>query len=56
MSRRDTAIVRLIWDTGARLSEIAALNVGDVDLDRATDLCTPLRVATGLPSDRWTGH
>jgi integrase/recombinase XerC len=33
MSRRDTAIIRLIWDTGARLSEIAALNVGDVDLD-----------------------
>jgi site-specific recombinase XerC len=33
MSRRDTAIVRLIWDTGARLSEIAALDVGDVDLD-----------------------
>jgi site-specific recombinase XerC len=33
MSRRDIAIIRLIWDTGARLSEIAALKVDDVDLD-----------------------
>jgi len=33
ISHRDTAIIRLIWDTGARLSEIAALNVGEADLD-----------------------
>lgn len=32
-SRRDLALIRLIWDTGARLSEIAALKVDDVDLD-----------------------
>ncbi len=33
MSRRDTAILRLFFDTGARLSEIALLGVDDVDLD-----------------------
>lgn len=33
ISRRDTAIIRLIWDTGCRLAEIAHLTVDDVDLD-----------------------
>jgi integrase len=33
MSRRDTAIIRLIWDTGARLNEITLLTVDDIDLD-----------------------
>jgi len=32
--RRDTAIIRLFIDTGARLSEIADLTLGDIDLDR----------------------
>lgn len=31
--RRDTAILRLFIDTGARLSEIAGLAVGDLDFD-----------------------
>ena len=33
LSRRDAAIIRLFLDTGARLSEIANLNVDDIDLD-----------------------
>jgi site-specific recombinase XerC len=33
ISRRDTALIRLIWDTGCRLNEIADLKVDDVDLD-----------------------
>lgn len=33
VSRRDTAIVRLLMDTGCRLSEIADLTLDDVDLD-----------------------
>jgi site-specific recombinase XerD len=33
LSRRDTAIIRVIWDTGARLSEVANLTLDDVDLD-----------------------
>lgn len=32
-SRRDTAILRLFFDTGARLSEIALLELDDLDLD-----------------------
>lgn len=32
-SLRDTAIIRLLFDTGARLSEVADLSVEDVDLD-----------------------
>lgn len=33
LARRDMAILRCLWDTGARLSEIATLRVDDVDLD-----------------------
>jgi site-specific recombinase XerC len=33
LSRRDLALIRLIWDTGARLNEIAKLDVDSVDLD-----------------------
>jgi site-specific recombinase XerD len=36
LSRRDAAIIRLFADTGARLSEVAELNVADVDLDGGT--------------------
>jgi site-specific recombinase XerD len=34
LERRDAAIIRLLMDTGARLSEITLLNVDDVDLKR----------------------
>ena len=30
--RRDAAIIRLFYDTGLRLSEMAGLQVGDVDI------------------------
>jgi integrase/recombinase XerC len=33
---RDTAIIRLLYNTGARLSEVAGLTLGDVDLDHDT--------------------
>jgi site-specific recombinase XerC len=33
MSRRDTAIIRVLFDTGARLSEVANLTLDDVDLN-----------------------
>jgi site-specific recombinase XerD len=36
LSRRDAAIIRLFVDTGARLSEVAELDVRDVDLDGGT--------------------
>lgn len=32
--RRDTALIRLLMDTGARLAEITLLNVDDLDLKR----------------------
>jgi integrase len=32
-SRRDAAIIRVLFDTGARLSEVANLLIDDVDLD-----------------------
>lgn len=34
LDRRDTAIIRLLMDTGARLSEITLLDLDDVDLKR----------------------
>lgn len=33
VSRRDAAIIRLLADTGARLSEVGSLTVADLDLD-----------------------
>jgi integrase/recombinase XerC len=33
VSRRDTAIIRVLFDTGARLAEVANLKVDDVDFD-----------------------
>ncbi|WP_026454833.1 tyrosine-type recombinase/integrase [Saccharomonospora iraqiensis] len=36
ISRRDAAIIRLLIDTGGRLSEIANLTLDDVDLDQDT--------------------
>jgi site-specific recombinase XerD len=38
--RRDAALLRVFIDTGARLSEVAGLRVGDVDLDQLTLLLT----------------
>ncbi len=38
VDRRDAAIISLFIDTGARLSEVAGLNVGDIDLDNGTVL------------------
>jgi integrase/recombinase XerC len=34
IDRRDTALIRLLLDTGGRLSEITMLNIDDVDLKR----------------------
>lgn len=36
VSRRDAALIRLFFDTGARRSEIAALTMDDLDLDTDT--------------------
>ncbi len=36
VARRDTAIIRVFIDTGARLSEVANLRMSDVDLDGMT--------------------
>ncbi len=36
VGRRDTAIVRTFIDTGARLSEVTGIKLGDVDLDAQT--------------------
>ena len=36
VARRDTAIVRMFIDTGARLSEMTGLKLDDVDLDNQT--------------------
>jgi site-specific recombinase XerD len=39
-ARRDTAIVRLLIDTGMRIAELAGLRLGDVDLEQETALVT----------------
>lgn len=36
INRRDTALIRLLIDTGGRISEIGGLRVDDVDLDQDT--------------------
>lgn len=62
LDRRDTAIIRLLIDTGMRLSELAGLNVVDVDL--AASLCivtgkgdrkriVPFGAKTGQAIDRY---
>lgn len=62
VARRDHAIIRLLIDTGGRLSEVADLKVGDVDFDagvcyvvgkgrRARDL--PFGQATALALGRY---
>lgn len=60
--RRDTAIVRLFADTGMRLSELAGLEVADLDMDadvavvlgkgRRTRSC-PFGAKTGTALDRY---
>lgn len=57
ISRRDTALIRLIFDTGARLSEVANLTVDDVDL--GTDVIHVVgkgRKARAVPFSPKTGQ
>ena len=58
--RRDTALVRLLLDTGARRAELVGLGVGDVDFDHNVALVLgkgrrprPCRSAARRPR-RWT--
>ncbi|HEX3246706.1 MAG TPA: tyrosine-type recombinase/integrase [Chloroflexota bacterium] len=37
---RDCAMLRVLYATGMRVTELVSLDVGDVDLDQATILCT----------------
>ena len=46
---RDQALLMLLYNTGARVQEIADLRVGDVDLDG------PLRVRLHGKGDKWRG-
>lgn len=46
---RDRALLMLLYNTGARVQEIADLRVGDVDLDG------PLRVRLHGKGDKWRG-
>jgi integrase/recombinase XerD len=46
---RDRALLMLLYNTGARVQEIADLHVGDVDLDG------PLRVRLHGKGDKWRG-
>ncbi|MFJ7215070.1 tyrosine recombinase XerC [Amycolatopsis sp. NPDC098790] len=56
MSRRDEAIIRLIWDTGGRLAEIANLDVADVDLQRrVVEVVGKGGKRRGLPFSPMTG-
>ncbi len=56
MSRRDEAIIRLIWDTGGRLSEIASLDLTDVDLQRrVVEVIGKGGKRRGLPFSPMTG-
>lgn len=45
---RDVALVEFLADTGARLSMVGSLRVGDVDLDGDTATYVPNEEATGL--------
>ena len=62
VDRRDTAILRLLAATGARLSEVANLHLGQVDLERQQLLTTvkggalvtkPFDAKTAQAVDRW---
>lgn len=48
-AQRDQALLMLLYNTGARVQEIADLRVGDVDLDG------PLRVRLHGKGDKWRG-
>jgi site-specific recombinase XerC len=53
ISLRDTAIIRVLFDTGARLSEVANLTLDDVDLDlRMIQVLGKGRRARTTPSAR----
>lgn len=56
-SRRDTAIIRILFDTGARLSEVADLLIDDLDVD--VDVIHVMgkgRRARAIPFDPKTGQ
>ena len=50
-ARRDTALLRLLVSTGARVSELTGLSVDDIDLDtrEATVMGKGDRTRCGLP-------
>lgn len=59
---RDVALLELLYATGARVAEVAALDVDDVDLDRRTALLTgkgdrqrtvPFGAPASAALDRW---
>lgn len=49
LALRDQALLMLLYNTGARVQEVADLRVGDVDLDG------PLRVRLHGKGDKWRG-
>jgi site-specific recombinase XerD len=49
LALRDRALLMLLYNTGARVQEVADLRVGDVDLDG------PLRVRLHGKGDKWRG-
>lgn len=52
-SYRDVALLRVFYDTGARLSELVNLKIGDIDLNACTSSCSGRAAATGWsPSAR----
>jgi site-specific recombinase XerD len=56
VSRRDTALLRVLFDTGARLSEVANLTVDDIDLDmRLVHVFGKGRRARAIPIGPKTG-
>jgi site-specific recombinase XerD len=61
LGRRDEAIIRLLWDTGLRVSELTGLTIWDVSLDRELALVdgktgereAPFTKSTTWAIDRW---
>ncbi len=43
--RRDLAILRLLWDTGMRISELTGLDLDHLDLDQESQCCARSRAA-----------
>lgn len=56
LNRRDEAIIRLIWDTGGRLAEVAYLNLDDVDMQlRVVHVLGKGRKRRSIPFSAATG-